>query len=126
MEPYVSIVILNYNGKEYIFDCINSVFKTTGCNFEVILIDNNSTDQSSDYCKEKFPELILIKNEKNLGMAARNLGIKKAQGNYIVLYLYFHTCHFLLVSWVIVCDLLHVVLCTTYCVLGIYCRYNKK
>jgi len=83
-EPYVSIVILNYNGKEYIFDCINSVFKTTGCNFEVILIDNNSTDQSSDYCKEKFPELILIKNEKNLGMAARNLGIKKAQGNYIV------------------------------------------
>ena len=84
MESYVSIVILNYNGKEYIFDCINSVFKTTGCNFEVILIDNNSTDQSSDYCKEKFPELILIKNEKNLGMAARNLGIKKAQGNYIV------------------------------------------
>ena len=62
-EPYITIIILNYNGKEYIFDCINSVFKTTGCNFEVILIDNNSTDQSSEYCKEKFPDLTLIKNE---------------------------------------------------------------
>ena len=82
-EPYITIIILNYNGKEYIFDCINSVFKTTGCNFEVILIDNNSTDQSSEYCKEKFPDLTLIKNEKNLGMAARNIGIKKAKGNFI-------------------------------------------
>ena len=68
MEPYVSIVILNYNGKEYIFDCINSVFKTTGCNFEVILIDNNSTDQSSDYCKEKFPELIESTNFSLISM----------------------------------------------------------
>ena len=60
----ISIIILNYNGREYIFDCIESVFKTLGCKFEVILIDNDSSDLSSDDCKEKFPELILIKNKK--------------------------------------------------------------
>ena len=80
----VSIVILNYNGREYIFDCIESVFKTVGCNFEVILIDNDSSDFSSDDCKDKFPELILIKNKKNLAMAGRNVGIDNANGDYIV------------------------------------------
>ena len=80
----ISIIILNYNGREYIFDCIESVFKTVGCNFEVILIDNDSSDLSSDDCKEKFPELILIKNKKNLAMAARNVGIDNANGDYIV------------------------------------------
>ena len=80
----ISIIILNYNGREYIFDCIESVFKTVGCNFEVILIDNYSSDFSSDDCKDKFPELILIKNKKNLAMAARNVGIDNANGDYIV------------------------------------------
>ena len=80
----ISIIILNYNGREYIFDCIESVFKTVGCNFEVILIDNDSYDFSSDDCKDKFPELILIKNKKNLAMAGRNVGIDNANGDYIV------------------------------------------
>ena len=80
----ISIIILNYNGREYIFDCIESVFKTLGCKFEVILIDNDSSDLSSDDCKEKFPELILIKNKKNLAMAGRNVGIDNANGDYIV------------------------------------------
>ena len=80
----ISIIILNYNGREYIFDCIESVFKTVGCNFEVILIDNDSSDFSSDECKDKFPELILIKNKKNLAMAGRNVGIDNANGDYIV------------------------------------------
>lgn len=80
----VSIIILNYNGREYIFDCIESVFKTVGCNFEVILIDNASSDFSSDECKDKFPELTLIKNKKNLAMAGRNVGIDNANGDYIV------------------------------------------
>ena len=51
---------------------------------EDLIIDNNSTDLSSQFCKEKFPELILIENEKNLGMAGRNIGIRKAKGDYIV------------------------------------------
>ena len=83
-QSFVSIIVLNYNGRDYIFDCINSVFKTSGCKFEVILIDNNSIDSSSDHCKDNHPELILIKNDENLGMAARNIGINKARGDYTV------------------------------------------
>ncbi len=80
----VSVVIINYNGKEYILDCINSVFKTTNCNFEVLLIDNNSSDNSSESCKEKYPEIRLFRNKKNLAMAARNKGIDEAKGDFLV------------------------------------------
>ena len=80
----VSVVIINYNGKEYILDCMNSVFKTTNCNFEVLLIDNNSSDNSSESCKEKYPEIRLFRNKKNLAMAARNKGIDEAKGDFLV------------------------------------------
>lgn len=83
-DPFVSIIILNYNGGDYILDCIESVFKTVGCKFEVILIDNASTDNSSNICKEKFPEIILFQNTKNIAMAARNIGIDNANGDFIV------------------------------------------
>ncbi|MGI0009883.1 MAG: glycosyltransferase family 2 protein, partial [Nitrosopumilaceae archaeon] len=83
-EPFVSIIIINYNGKDYILDCIESVFKTTGCKFEVILIDNGSTDNGSIICKEKYSKVILFQNKKNIAMAARNIGIDHAKGNFIV------------------------------------------
>lgn len=82
--PFVSVIIINYNGKDYILDCIDSVFKTVGCKFEVILIDNGSTDHGSIMCKEKYPEIILFENKKNLAMAARNIGIDNAKGEFIV------------------------------------------
>jgi len=80
----ISIVIINYNGKDYLLDCIDSVFKTTNCNYEVLLIDNNSSDNSSELCKEKYQEIRLFKNKKNLAMAARNKGIDEAKGDFIV------------------------------------------
>lgn len=83
-EPFVSIIIINYNGKDYILDCIESVFKTTGCKFEVILIDNGSTDNGSIMCKEKYSQVILFQNKKNIAMAARNIGIDHAKGDFIV------------------------------------------
>ncbi|RZD46864.1 MAG: glycosyl transferase [Thaumarchaeota archaeon] len=83
-NPFVSIIILNYNGIQYIKKCLESVFKTVGCNFEVILIDNGSTDGSSLICKEKFPDIKLFQNKKNLAMAGRNIGIDNANGEYIV------------------------------------------
>ena len=55
-ENFVSIIILNYNDSEHIQNCITSVFKTIGCKFEIILIDNGSSDESSNICKEKYPE----------------------------------------------------------------------
>ena len=83
-DPFVSIIILNYNGIKYIENCLESVFRTTGCKFEVILIDNGSTDGSALICKEKFPQIRLFQNKENLAMAARNVGIDNAKGEYIV------------------------------------------
>ncbi|KFM20085.1 glycoprotein 3-alpha-L-fucosyltransferase [Marine Group I thaumarchaeote SCGC AAA799-P11] len=83
-NPLVSVIIINFNGLDYILDCIDSVFKSNYANFEVILIDNNSTDGSSDKCKEKFPKITLIQNKKNLAMAARNKGIDVAKGDFVV------------------------------------------
>jgi len=83
----LSIVIVNWNTKELLEDCLNSIFKQTkGVKFEVILVDNGSTDGSVEMVKKKFGEAILIENKKNLGFAkANNLGIKKAKGQFILL-----------------------------------------
>jgi GT2 family glycosyltransferase len=83
-NPLVSIVILNYNDIQHIKKCLGTVFKTMGCNFEVILIDNGSTDGSSLICKEEFSNIRLFQNKKNLAMAGRNIGIDNAKGEFIV------------------------------------------
>lgn len=81
---FVSIIILNYNGGNVIMECLESVFRNTSCKKEIILVDNCSTDTSQYNCKKEFPEIILIQNNKNIGMTARNIGLKKAKGNFIV------------------------------------------
>lgn len=80
----VSIIILNYNGGKIIVDCLASVFKTKNCAYEVILIDNNSTDNSHIICKKKFPMIKLVENNKNLGIGARTIGLEKAKGEFTV------------------------------------------
>ncbi|MGI0061531.1 MAG: glycosyltransferase family 2 protein [Nitrosotalea sp.] len=81
---FVSIIILNYNGGNYTLECLDSIFKATSCKKEILLIDNGSSDKSHIICKEKFPEIILIQNTENIGMAARTIGLEKAQGDFIV------------------------------------------
>ena len=83
-DSLVSVIIINFNGGDYILDCVDSVIKTTHPNFEIILIDNNSTDDSSNSCKDKFAQIRLFQSDKNLGMAARNIGLDNAKGNFIV------------------------------------------
>jgi len=80
----ISIIILNYNGGKVLLDCIDSVLKTVECKIEVILIDNGSNDNSQIICKKKFPQIILIQNKENIGLSARNVGIEKANGDFIV------------------------------------------
>jgi len=80
----ISIIILNYDGGKHLLECVDSVFKTSGCEFELILIDNGSTDNSHIICKEQHPEVILIKNNENIGLAARNIGLNKAKGDFVV------------------------------------------
>jgi len=83
-EQLVSIIILNFNGGIHVKECVESIFKTKNCNFEIILIDNNSTDNSHIICKEMFPHIILIRNNVNMGMSARNIGLDIAKGKFIV------------------------------------------
>jgi len=86
--PLISIVILNYNGKDFVEQCLKSVLNADYPNFEVILVDNASTDGSPKLVKKVFgsdPRLKVIQNNKNLGFAeGNNIGVKIAKGDYIV------------------------------------------
>lgn len=82
----VSIIIVNYNTKELAIECLSSIFRhTKDVEFEIILVDNNSTDGSIQYF-ERLECLKFIASKKNLGFgAANNLGVKSAIGKYILL-----------------------------------------
>ena len=83
----VSIVIINYNTFSLTCNCIHSVIgHTKEVSHEIILVDNGSDECDPDLFKQKFPEIILIKNSKNLGFAGgNNQGIINAKGEYILL-----------------------------------------
>ncbi|HIC77022.1 MAG TPA: glycosyltransferase family 2 protein, partial [Candidatus Dadabacteria bacterium] len=81
----VSIIILNYNAGKLLHECVESVFKSHNKNFEVILVDNASSDKTYKQCKEKFNGITLLENKKNLGYCeGNNVGIRHAQGEFIV------------------------------------------
>lgn len=82
----LSIVVVNYNTKELVLGCIESI-KKSGFDgeFEVIVVDNASTDGSAQ-ALSKLEEITLIKNSKNMGFAkANNRGIKISSGKYVLL-----------------------------------------
>ena len=88
MNKSVSIIIVNYNGKHLLEECLSSVFKINypRNQYEVILVDNDSQDDSVNYVRNHFPKVIVIESIKNLGFAGgNNLGIKQANGGYYVL-----------------------------------------
>ena len=58
--PLVSIIILNYNAGNLLIDCVDSIQKTNHENYEIIVVDNDSTDKSHLECSKKFPEISLI------------------------------------------------------------------
>lgn len=89
-NPDLSIVILNYNVRELLLNCLESIFKskTSKDNWQVIVVDNASSDNSvgavRDF-REKHPEIELIENEKNLGFAAgNNVAAKKVKAPVIL------------------------------------------
>lgn len=86
MVVQVSIVTVSYNTKDLLRDCLESVFKfTTGITFEVIVVDNVSTDGSVEYLRT-LKNIRLIESKENLGFSkGNNLGIKEARGEYILL-----------------------------------------
>jgi GT2 family glycosyltransferase len=84
----VSIIILNYNGKQYLKDCLNSVLDQSYGELEIILFDNNSTDGSIEFVKEHFsdPRIKLINNKVNSGFAGgNNEALKHCSSDLVVL-----------------------------------------
>ena len=85
MPPKVSVVILNWNGKEYLANCLASLAKASYATFEVIVVDNNSSDGSVEFVRKNFPRVKVIASNINLGFASgNNLGFRKATGKYVV------------------------------------------
>ncbi len=86
MDTSVSVIIPNFNGRKFLKTCIDSVKKQNYSSYEVIIVDNGSSDGSVQYIHENYPELILIQNKKNLGFAAAvNQGIKSSSSKYVFL-----------------------------------------
>ena len=82
----ISVIIVNYNVKEYIIKCIHSIQKFTSkkINYEIIIVDNASIDGSYQYIESHFPEINLIKNSDNIGFSkAINQGTNVANGKYL-------------------------------------------
>jgi GT2 family glycosyltransferase len=87
LNPKVSFVVVNYEGKKYLEKCFNSIYSLSypQKNIEIIFVDNNSGDNSIDYINKNFPEIKTIQNKVNNYCTANNLGIKKAKGDLIFL-----------------------------------------
>lgn len=84
--PNLSIIIVTYNQKKYTLECIESIYKTATINFEIILVDNNSSDNTVDSVLKKWDDILVIQNQKNLGFPkAVNQGLKAAIGENILL-----------------------------------------
>ncbi len=81
----LSIIIVSWNVRALLEKCLFSVFKNQS-DFEVLVVDNASTDASAEMVKEKFPQVKLIANQENRGFAAaNNQAIKQASGDFILL-----------------------------------------
>jgi GT2 family glycosyltransferase len=83
----VSIIIINYNTFEYTCNCLRSLINNTkDLNYEIIIVDNASVECDPEIFAVQFPQIKLVKSDKNLGFAGgNNLGLKYATGQYILL-----------------------------------------
>tara|TARA_B100000029_G_scaffold504510_1_gene583503 strand:- start:59 stop:1111 length:1053 start_codon:yes stop_codon:yes gene_type:complete len=81
-----SIVILNYNGELFLKNCLESVIINTKREFEIIVVDNNSPDNSAKMIKDDFPDCKFILNQENVGVPeGLNIGIRNSVGEFIIL-----------------------------------------
>jgi len=84
IQPLVSIIIVNYNGESYLLKCLNSIMSNNYKNFEIILVDNKSKDDSVKLARKNHPDVSIIELDKNYGFAKpNNIGAKKAKGDLL-------------------------------------------
>jgi GT2 family glycosyltransferase len=83
----MSIVLVCWNNKAYLDPCLKSLYEGgVTCKFDVIVVDNGSTDGSQAMLREKYPEVMIIENGRNVGLSkASNQGIEATRGKYVLL-----------------------------------------
>jgi len=87
-HPFVSVVVLNYNGRRFLEDCLSSLTRLDypPDRYELVLVDNVSRDGSADMAAQRFPGVRLIRNSRNLGFAAgNNVALRGSRADYLVL-----------------------------------------
>jgi N-acetylglucosaminyl-diphospho-decaprenol L-rhamnosyltransferase len=84
--PLISVIVLNYNGREWLAACLDAVFaQACPVPFEVLLVDNGSDDGSAALAEERYPALRVVRNGENLGFAAgNNRGATAARGRWLM------------------------------------------
>ena len=87
MNIELSVIIVNYNGLKFLTDCLNSLkINLIGISHEIIIIDNDSKDESCDFIKQNFPEVILIESKINHGFGkGNNEAVKQSRGENLLL-----------------------------------------
>ena len=81
----LSIIIPHYNNKDILYNCIHSLTNITYKNCEIIVVDNNSTDNSVESVKESFPQIKIINSDTNRGYAGGcNLGAKSSNTEFLL------------------------------------------
>jgi GT2 family glycosyltransferase len=89
MTVNLSIITVSYNSKKFLGTCVESIYgaaRNYAGFFEIIIIDNKSSDGSCSMLCEKFPDVVLIKSNVNLGFSkANNLAVSRAKGDYVLL-----------------------------------------
>ena len=81
----VSFVVVSFNTRYLTAQCVRALIEhTTGISSEIIVVDNASHDGSADYIAEHFPEVILVRNERNVGFGAgQNIGMQRSRGRHV-------------------------------------------
>jgi GT2 family glycosyltransferase len=83
-QTLVSIIVVNYNGGSDLRDCLESITQHTECMYELILVDNASTDGSMEGIQDAFPGILVIQNAENQGYSAGiNRGLERTSGRYV-------------------------------------------
>lgn len=85
-SPLVSVVIVSFNSKNDLTECLPSLLSQSYSEFEVIVVDNNSIDGTVDFVEKSLPLIRVIRNKENYGCAkGYNIGIGESRGKYVVL-----------------------------------------
>ncbi|MEO8727522.1 MAG: glycosyltransferase family 2 protein [Acidobacteriaceae bacterium] len=84
--PLISVVIVSWNAKRYVDECLSSLYSDRQVCFEVIVVDNGSSDGTPEMVCASYPQARLVRNSENLGFArANNIGIEISRGKYLFL-----------------------------------------